>query len=520
MYQVDGVGTTNDYNGFDRFGRMTQDKWYDYTSTPTTLDRRNYGYDDAGNRKWREDVLAAAQSTPVHHDEYYTYDGLHRLKNMQRGNLTGNPYNGIDSATRNREQVQTLDQLGNWAEFKDRDTDTGSTWDLDQDRTHNAVNEITDVTVWADPAHDAAGNMTVSPWSATPGSAPTDTLQLRYDAWNRLVSATTSTTPSYTVNYEYDGLGRRIFRDLPNGTSSDVHYYYNEQWQLLEARAGSSSNPVEQFVWHPYYIDALAVRYYDANSSGSQVQQFYLQDANFNVTAVVNSSGGVLERYDYTPYGEVTFLDPDFSLASSQYSSAIGNTHLYTGRERDPETGLQLNRERFYIPPLGRWTSRDPDVYADSYNLYEYVRSKPTINVDPHGTDCPGCDLPGFLHANDSACVRACCAQHDKCYDDHGCTSASWGWNAGGGIIVGIFGGACTGGSGAVIGFWNGGHVAGLFSSCAKCNSDVADCIVTCAARPNHMAGKKEYYCKRQHRFIDIPGDFLTLDAAKAACCQ
>jgi hypothetical protein len=52
LYQVDGVGTTNDYNGWDRFGRMTQDKWYDYTSSPTTLDRRSYGSDAAGNRIW------------------------------------------------------------------------------------------------------------------------------------------------------------------------------------------------------------------------------------------------------------------------------------------------------------------------------------------------------------------------------------------------------------------------------------------------------------------------------------
>ncbi len=39
-----------------------------------------------------------------------------------------------------------------------------------------------------------------------------------------------------------------------------------------------------------------------------------LHDANFNVTAVVNSSGTVLERYSYTPYGTPTYLDSSFGL--------------------------------------------------------------------------------------------------------------------------------------------------------------------------------------------------------------
>ena len=147
----------------------------------------------------------------------------------------------------------------------------------------------------------------------------------------------------------------------------------------------------QRFVWHPYYIDALAVRYWDSNTDGDYADtnegtHYYCQDANFNVTAIVNSSGSVLERYNYTPYGEVTFLNPDFSAASSQYSSAIGNTHPYTGRERDPETGLQLNRHRYYASWLGRWTSRDPIGYRGGPNLYWYLGGMPTRFVDPSGT--------------------------------------------------------------------------------------------------------------------------------------
>ena len=61
------------------------------------------------------------------------------------------------------------------------------------------------------------------------------------------------------------------------------------------------------------------------------------------------------------------------------------NEYLYTGRRLDPETGLQLNRNRFYHAALGRWVKQDPVGYRDSINLYEYVGSDPASWVDPSG---------------------------------------------------------------------------------------------------------------------------------------
>jgi RHS repeat-associated protein len=123
--------------------------------------------------------------------------------------------------------------------------------------------------------------------------------------------------------------------------------------------------------------------------------QFYaLQDANYNMTAVVGTTGSVLERYSYTPYGEVTFLNPSF-VALSGNTSGLESRHLYTGRERDSETGLQLNRERFYDAPLGRWLTRDPIGYARrQLSLYEYVRGNPNIKVDPKGLQPPPLGWP------------------------------------------------------------------------------------------------------------------------------
>jgi RHS repeat-associated protein len=388
--KLDLAGSTaGTYAGFDRFGRTVSQKW---TKSSTAIDQFDYTYDYAGDRLTR-DVPSSLYSADDH-DQVYTYDGLHRLGGYQQGTQSGS---SIVGSSLDRQQDWTLDQLGNWAGFFDGVYDGGEEVETtSQTRTHNGANEITAFTTsgWIDPSHDAAGNMTEIPQPTDPTLS---SYLLSYDAWNRLVEVKDGT--STVLKMRYDGLGRRIARIaiVPGGGRGggtiDVptDYYYNEQWQLLEERYNGDVDPRAQYVWHPYYIDALAVRYWDSDTDGSyggtnEGAQYYCQDANYNVTAVTNSLGTVLERYNYTPYGEVTFLDQIFAPLSTQ-ASAIGNTHLYTGRERDPETGLQLNRHRYYASHLGRWLTRDPIGYGEGANLYLYVHTRPTTSVDANGLD-------------------------------------------------------------------------------------------------------------------------------------
>jgi hypothetical protein len=138
----DCVQTDVPYAGFDRFGRIVDQKWQDAAGTPVVKDRYRYGYARASNRTWRENTIRHDAGGDPKLDEFYTYDGLQRLTTMQRGTLTGGPpYTGI-SGTPSKEEDYTLEALGNWRALVQS---TNGSVTLNQTRTHNPVNEMTGI---------------------------------------------------------------------------------------------------------------------------------------------------------------------------------------------------------------------------------------------------------------------------------------------------------------------------------------------------------------------------------------
>ncbi len=210
-------------------------------------------------------------------------------------------------------------------------------------------------------------------------------------------------------NSAYDGLNRRIVH-------AERDFYYNTSWQTLEVRTNGVANPLKQYVWDLRYIDAPVLRWRDEDTDDTVDDTlYYLNDANMNVTAVVDGTDGdVVERYAYDPYGRVTVLngengadadvngttvfewDPD-STGDGDGESDWDNRILYCGYRLDPETGtdgqgIMHVRWRMYHPTLGRWTSRDPKDqdaagggYHDGMSAYAYCGSLPVGHVDPTG---------------------------------------------------------------------------------------------------------------------------------------
>jgi RHS repeat-associated protein len=391
-------GTSGTYAGYDRFGRIKDQRWDD-TDATADADRYQYGYDEAGNRLFRDNRVATASG-----DWLYAYDTSHRLDIGSLGQLNSSQ-SALTQATLS--QDWGLDALGNWGSL----TQTGA-GAFSQTRAHNAANEVSTATGWTTTAHDAVGNMTTMPQPASPASGYTCV----YDAWNRLVKVSSGSTT--VAEYEYDGLNRRIVKSLGTGTVKE-HFYYNEEWQELEIRQENSGiesvNPREQFVWHPYYIDALATRFYDSdvNNSSGVVQHYFTHDANFNVTAALDTSGNVVERYDYSPYGEISYLDNAFGSITD---TTIAHRRAYTGQRLDAETGLYQYRNRYYHARLGRFISRDPIGYDGSpWNLYEYVDSNPLKYLDAFG------EFPNSIEGSIRACLAVAAKNPvagSKCFKD------------------------------------------------------------------------------------------------------
>ena len=352
----DADGNPNDnYSGWDRFGRVVDQRWTDAAGT-ADLDRYSYTYDGNSNRTSRTNLV----ETNGVLDEDYTYDGLNRLVDTNR--------NGTDL------QSWNLDSLGNWSSF----TDEGTT----EERAFNEANELLTSDTRVNPLYDAAGNMISGP-------RPDDPLVRQhyiYDAWNRLVEVRAdnpdnpdnSGSPGDAIaTFEYDGRNFRIGKTVGGVLEA---FYYNEGSQVLEVRKDGDVVPSEQYVWDLRYIDAPILR-----ATPGEVL-YYANDANMNVTALVDAATGlVVERYHYDPYGEVLFMEADWTPRAA---SAFDNAVLYTGRRLDAETGLFYYRARYYDVALGRFINRDPIGYDGSpWNLYEYVGSRPTILLDPLGLE-------------------------------------------------------------------------------------------------------------------------------------
>ena len=306
-----------------------------------------------------------------------------------------------------------LDETGNWSGFKQ--SNGGATWSLEQTRTANTVNELTAINAsiveqWANPKYDANGNMTSIPrpglsrpswanlttdqWSALTVDdwarmevAPK--FQATYDALNRLVKLTEpgATTTDPVQENQYDGRGYRIVsKSYTAGTLTETrHAYFTDQWQCLEERLGTSTTSDRQFIWGVRYIDDLILR--DRSVSGGTLNErlYALQDANWNVTTVTDSTGTIQERYEYEPYGVTTVLAPDFTLRTT---SNFAWETTYCGYRWDQSTGLFAVRHRFYHPRLGTWLARDPIGYSGrAAHLYEYVSSEPVTLLDPSGNE-------------------------------------------------------------------------------------------------------------------------------------
>ena len=188
----------------------------------------------------------------------------------------------------------------------------------------------------------------------------------------------------------------RVAATCPQGTSqipagTTNYLYYTSSWQLVEVRTGgtAAANVTVQMVWSAAYINAPVLQdTYSAGVVQPNSRLYFTQDANWNTTAVIGYNSttqtwNVVQRYVYSPYGNITILNPDFTTAPAGTVPMVNN--LYQGMPLDPVTGLYYERARWYSPSLGTWISQDPAGYINGAVTYQFVMGNPVGLVDPTG---------------------------------------------------------------------------------------------------------------------------------------
>ncbi|HVJ61793.1 MAG TPA: RHS repeat-associated core domain-containing protein, partial [Tahibacter sp.] len=103
---------------------------------------------------------------------------------------------------------------------------------------------------------------------------------------------------------------------------------------------------------------------------------YYHTDALGSPAAETNSSGGIVKRSRYEPYGAPT-------------TGVFENGPGYTGHMTDSLSRLSYMQQRYYDPALGRFLSVDPVASGrngnDNFNRYWYGNNTPYKFIDPDG---------------------------------------------------------------------------------------------------------------------------------------
>jgi len=112
---------------------------------------------------------------------------------------------------------------------------------------------------------------------------------------------------------------------------------------------------------------------------GEYAQYYYIQDAEGNVAGLLDHTGGLVNEYDYQPFG-----------TAESVREGIPNPLRFKAREFDTETGLYYMRARYYDPGHRRFISEDPLGVAGGINPYVFAGNDPINYSDPFGL-CPMC---------------------------------------------------------------------------------------------------------------------------------
>jgi RHS repeat-associated protein len=181
-----------------------------------------------------------------------------------------------------------------------------------------------------------------------------------YDFENQLTNVYVS--GQWRSAFKYDGFGRRRERREFSWSGSawtltnEVRYVYDGMLVMQERDANNlpqvtytRGNDLSGSLQGAGGIGCLLAR--TAMSNLESPHAYYHSDGNGNVTALVNTNGAIVARYQYDPYGNLLGMSGPLAQA---------NLYRFSSKEWHANAGLYYYGFRYYEPNLQRWLNRDP----------------------------------------------------------------------------------------------------------------------------------------------------------------
>gem|GEM_PF-2721151 len=311
----------------------------------------NEGTSNNGNVTWTENLRDENRSTSNY------YDALNRLtasgKAVWVANDCATNYYQNASLAKQWAQGFSYDAWGNLLAINTTQCSTPAF-----SSSANQANQLNAVTGMQ---HDAAGNVMNDGNHA-----------YVFDAENRIATAA-------GTGYQYDAAGIRVRKVVPGTSTFTKDYWYGVNSAPLTETDGSQNLTAEYIFFGG---ERVARRDFPSNTL-----HYYFTDQIGSGSTITSATGVIEEESDFYPFGG----EREYTMNAS-----VANHFKYTGKERDPESGLDYFGARYYGSSMGRWLSPDwgekpmaiPYAQYDdpqSLNLYGYVRNNPITHIDADG---------------------------------------------------------------------------------------------------------------------------------------
>ncbi|MCG7495412.1 FG-GAP-like repeat-containing protein [Vibrio sp. Of7-15] len=194
--------------------------------------------------------------------------------------------------------------------------------------------------------------------------------QYQWDAYQRLVESISA--EGSVTRYGYDSTNKRRFKVVTQADGTREHVIY------IDDSSEIRNDQLVKFV----AIGGQRIAESRQRSGTFKASRYYLHQHLGSVELALNEKAEAVAGYNYEPYGSL----------KQRFGPNQDSAYLFTGKERDKETGLGYFHHRYLDHRFAQFITPDPVFAMDArftdpqqWSPYAYARGNPVMYVDPTG---------------------------------------------------------------------------------------------------------------------------------------